>query len=64
MKRMIQVILMALMLLSLLGCYRKEASAVKTYGVTDLEFAKECGQDDMAVVAWHYEMSDGTWENR
>lgn len=62
MKRMIQVILMALMLLSLLGCYRKEASAVKTYGVTDLEFAKECGQDDMAVVAWHYEMSDGTWK--
>ena len=60
MKKIIRMALIALMLLSLFGCSQKEPSVVKTYEVTDLEYAFE--NDELITMVKYYEMSDGTWK--
>lgn len=48
------------MLLSLFGCSQKEPSVVKTYEVTDADYAFE--NDELVTMVKYYEMSDGAWK--
>lgn len=47
------------MLLSLIGCSKKEASVVQTYEVTD---AQAVESNQLVTLTPYYEMSDGTWK--
>lgn len=62
MKKVIKIILITLMLLNLMGCYKKEPSVVKTHEVTDADYAEEyLDINDLITMVKYYEMSDGTW---
>ena len=60
MKKIIRITLITIMLLSLFGCSQKEPSVVKTYEVTDSDYAFE--NDELVTMVKYYEMSDGTWK--
>ncbi len=60
MKKIIRITLITIMLLSLFGCSQKEPSVVKTYEVTDSDYAFE--NDEFVTMIKYYEMSDGTWK--
>ena len=63
MKKIIRTTLITLMLFSLFGCSGKEPSVVKTYEVTDPEFAEEYwDNNELVTMVKYYEMSDGTWK--
>ena len=63
MKKIIQITLATLMVLSLFGCSPKGPTVVRTYEVTDSDLASEYwDNDELVTVVKYYEMSDGTWK--
>lgn len=63
MKKIFQLTLITLILLSICGCTSKEVTVVETYEVTDAELAEEYfDQGEFVNLVKHYKMSDGTWK--
>lgn len=63
MKKIINITLITLLLLSLLGCSQKDPSVVKTYEVTNSELTEEYWENnELVTMVQYYEMSDGTWK--
>lgn len=63
MKKIVRIILIALMLLGAIGCSGKEATVIATYEVTDGDFAEEYwNTNQLVTMVKYYELSDGTWK--
>lgn len=63
MKKVIRMVVTALILLSLPGCSKQEPSVVKIYEATDSELVEEyLEKDELVTLVRYYEMSDGTWK--
>lgn len=63
MKKIFQLTLITLILLSICGCTAKEVTVVETYEVTDAEMAeKYFDNGEFVNMVKHYKMSDGTWK--